>query len=253
MFIDTHAHMYLDQFEGDIDTIIESCKENEVGRIYLPNIERNSIEPMMELTRKAPELFYPMMGLHPCSVKSNFMDELAYMELQLDQHDFAAIGEIGIDLYWDKSMQKEQEIAFRMQIEWAKRKNLPFVIHSRESLDETISTVQELQDGSLKGIFHCFTGTEDQAKKIINLGFYLGIGGVLTFKNSDLKNVVKEIGPGHLVLETDAPFLAPVPHRGKRNQSDYIPIIANFLAEQLKISVEEVAIKTTANAIELFG
>lgn len=252
MFIDTHAHLYLEHFKADMDAIIDSCKAQGVHRIYLPNIERSSIPSMMELAEQMPDLFYPMIGLHPCSVKVNFMDELAYMESLLNSQTYTAIGEIGIDLFWDKSMQQEQEIAFKIQIEWARTHNIPFVIHSRESLDETIRIVQETQDGSLKGIFHCFTGDVKQARKIIDLGFYLGIGGVLTFKNSGLKEVIKEIGLGHLVLETDAPYLAPVPHRGKRNQSDYIPIIAKFLADQLGVSLEEVEMKTTSNALKVF-
>jgi len=208
---------------------------------------------MVKLWEKDKNMFFPMMGLHPCSVKENYKDVLAHMESLLDNIPYAGIGEIGIDLYWDKSFKKEQEEAFRIQIEWSRSRSLPFVIHSRDSLHDTIRIVEELQDGSLKGIFHCFTGDESQARRIMDAGFYLGIGGVLTFKNSNLKEVIKMIGLSQLVLETDAPFLAPVPFRGKRNQSDYIPIIAEFLADHLNKSTEEIAEVTSNNALQVFG
>lgn len=253
MFIDTHAHLYLDRFNEDIDQVVKSCLDHGVEQIYLPNIDRASISSMLKLEAKFPDMMFSMMGLHPCSVKENFKQELEYMESLLHERDYVAIGEVGIDLYWDKTFHKQQQEAFRIQIQWAKERDIPFVIHSRESLDETISIVEELQDGSLKGIFHCFTGDRVQAQRIMDVGFYMGIGGVLSFKNSNLREILADVDLNFLVLETDAPFLAPTPHRGKRNQSDYIPLIAKVLSESLLKNIDEIEEVTSKNALTVFG
>ncbi|WP_235299146.1 TatD family hydrolase [Portibacter marinus] len=253
MFIDTHAHLYLDQFSDDIDMVVELCKEEGVEHIYLPNVDAATVDSLHELVESYPSMMHPMMGVHPCSINENYRKELELALRLLEQREYAGIGEIGIDLYWDKTFHKEQQEAFRIQIEWARDMNKPFVIHSRDSLDETIDIVSHLQDGTLTGIFHCFNGNEEQARKIIDIGFLLGIGGVITFKNAGVREELVNISINHMVLETDAPYLSPTPFRGKRNQSNYIPIIAEQLAETLEIEVEQVEKITTQNAINLFN
>ena len=220
--------------------------------MYLPNIDQESIEPMLALEQAFPEHCFAMMGLHPCSVKGNFEEELAIVRSWLERRNFKAIGEIGIDLYWDKTFVKEQEIAFLKQVEWAIEFDLPIVIHSRESIDDILALLEPRPHPKLRGIFHCFTGTEEQAARIIDLGFLMGIGGVLTFKNAGLDKVIESVSLKHLVLETDAPYLSPTPHRGKRNESAYIPLIANKLAQVHQTTVEEVARVTSKNAVDLF-
>lgn len=252
MYIDTHAHLYLEQFEDDIDMVVELCLEEKVDHVYLPNVDSNTIDALLELSDAYPEMLHPMMGIHPCSIKENFKEELRKAEEWLNKRDFCAIGEIGIDLYWDKTFYKEQQKAFEIQIEWARDRKIPFVIHSRDSLDETIATVSKLQKGDLNGIFHCFNGTEEQGKAIQDIGFLIGIGGVITFKNAGVREQIMELPIEMMVLETDAPYLAPVPFRGKRNQSNYIPIIAEQLAVSLEMEINEVARITTENAKLLF-
>jgi TatD DNase family protein len=251
--IDTHTHLYVKTFKGDIAQVIERAEKEGIGRFYLPAIDSEEIPAMMELESKYPGKCIAMMGLHPCSVKDDFRKELDIVSDWLGKRSFAAVGEIGLDYHWDKTHVAEQKQAFHEQIEWALQYKLPIVIHSRESMEDCIQIVKEHQHGELRGIFHCFTGDLDSAKKIIDTGFYLGIGGVLTYKNSGLGEVLKDIPLDQLVLETDAPYLTPVPFRGKRNESSYIKYVAEKLAEVKGVSVEEVAKVTTANALKIFG
>lgn len=252
MYIDTHAHIYADAFEKDRDAIIEKTIESGVDEIYMPNIDHTSIDGMLELEEKYPAHCIPMMGLHPCHVDKNFEQELYLVEEWLEKRPFSAVGEIGMDLYWDKTFQQQQEEAFGIQIAFAKKHQIPIVIHNREAFEETIALVEQHKDEKLEGIFHCFTGNAEEARRITDLGFYIGIGGVVTFKNGGLDKVMPEIGLDSIVLETDSPYLAPVPHRGKRNEPAYIPLIAEKIAACLNISPEEVAEKTTHNANTVF-
>ena len=251
-FADTHAHIYAEEFEEDIGDMLERCAQANVRKIYMPNIDHTSIDGMMELELKYPNCI-SMMGLHPCSVKKDFEKELYQVETWLNKRKFSAIGEMGTDLYWDKTFWSQQQEAFRIQVEWAKKFKSPIVIHCRESLHETIELLEPLLDGSLTGVFHCFSGTVEQAQKITAMGFYLGIGGVSTFKNGGLDKVLPEVDLSSIVLETDSPYLAPVPHRGKRNEPTYIPLIAKRVSQLKNISVEEVRDATTTNAEKLFG
>lgn len=253
MLIDTHSHIYSEDFNTDIDEVVQNAYNNDIKKIVLPNIDSGTIKRLVDLSISYPHICYPLMGLHPTSVATDYKEELKAVEYWLDKHKFYGIGEIGIDLYWDSTYKKEQEDAFRYQIKLAKSLQLPIVIHLRNSFNEVYEIVKEEQDGSLKGIFHCFSGNEDEAGKIIDLGFLLGIGGVLTFKNSSLSEVIKKIDLKHLVLETDAPYLTPVPKRGRRNESSFLVYIAQKLAETFQIPVEKVAKITTSNARELFG
>lgn len=233
--------------------VVNNAIEAGITRMLLPNIDIESIPAMHDLADSFPKNCYPMMGLHPCSVTENWEKDLATVHAWLDQRDYCAIGEIGMDLYWDQSTKGFQEQAFRVQIAWAKERQLPVVIHVREAFDETLAIIDELNDERLTGVFHCFTGTLDQAQHIIEYGgFKLGIGGVLTFKNSGVDNVIKEIDLKHLILETDAPYLAPTPKRGKRNESAYLTYIASKLAEIKACSMEDIAQLTTKNAKALF-
>jgi TatD DNase family protein len=217
----------------------------------MPNVDHASIDAMLELDSRSSGQCIPMMGLHPCSVKKGFERELYLVENWLSKRKFSAVGEIGTDLYWDKSLFDYQKEAFIIQVNWAKKYHLPIVIHCRESIDQTIDLVQQMQDGNLSGIFHCFSGTVEQALKITKLGFYLGIGGVATFKNGGLDKVLPDIELKHLVLETDSPYLAPVPHRGKRNEPSYIPLVAKKVAEFKDISIDDVQRATTENSLKL--
>ncbi|MCO6499406.1 MAG: TatD family hydrolase [Vicingus serpentipes] len=251
---DTHTHLYSEQFNEDIDVVINKCIEKGIDRLFLPNIDSTSISVMMELAKKYPNNCFPMMGLHPTSVKENYKEELQLIEEWLNKQQFCAIGEIGIDLYWDKSTLAIQQDAFRTQINWAKERNLPFVIHCRDAFNEIFDILDELNDEKMKGIFHCFTGTLEQAQHIINYGnFKIGIGGVVTFKNAGLDKVVEQLDINHLVLETDSPYLAPAPYRGKRNESTYLYEIANKIAEIYHLPIEEIAKITTHNSKEIFG
>ncbi|RAI90136.1 TatD family hydrolase [Algoriphagus yeomjeoni] len=251
-YIETHAHIYSSKFDSDRDQVIQDIREAGVERVYMPNVDVETIAAMLDCEEKYPGLCIPMMGLHPCDVKEDFRDQLVIMEDWLNRRQFAAVGEIGLDLYWDKTFFEQQKEALRIQINWAKERDLPIVLHCRDSIDETIAIVQEEHNGNLKGIFHCFTGDLAQAKRIIEMGFLLGIGGVATFKNGGLDKVIPEISIAHLVLETDAPYLAPVPFRGKRNSPAYLPIIAEKIGDFLQISKEEVALQTKQNALNLF-
>lgn len=250
--IDTHAHIYSTKFDSDRDQVIEEIRAAGIERIYMPNVDVETIDRMLDCEERFGDLCIPMMGLHPCDVKEDFREQLAVMEGWLGKRQFAAIGEIGTDLYWDKSTFGIQKEALEIQIDWAKNLDLPIVLHCRDSIDETIEIVEKAQNGSLKGIFHCFTGNLDQAKRIVDLGFLLGIGGVVTFKNGGLDQVIPYIGLEHLVLETDAPYLAPVPHRGKRNSPAFLPLIAERIGDLKSISKEAVALATKENALKLF-
>lgn len=252
-YIDTHAHIYLNEFRDDRAEMMTRASEKGVERIYMPNIDHTSIDEMFEMEVRYPGRCISMMGLHPCYVKKDFERELYLVESWLAKRKFAAIGEIGTDLYWDKTFWGQQQEAFRIQVELAKQYSLPVVIHCRESIDETIALVEQLKDDKLKGIFHCFSGNGDQAKRITDLGFLLGIGGVATFKKGGLDAVLPDIGLEHIVLETDSPYLAPVPHRGKRNEPSYIPLIAARIAEIMETGVEEVRTHSTKNALSLFA
>jgi TatD DNase family protein len=246
--------LYSDQFNDDIETVVQNCIEKGITRLFLPNIDSSSIEGMMKLGADYPDNCFPMMGLHPTSVDDNYKEELALVEQWMTKQQFCAIGEIGIDLYWDKTHLAAQQAAFRFQIELAKKYDLPFVIHCRDAFDEIFEILDELNDDKMRGIFHCFTGTIEQANHIINYGdFKIGIGGVVTFKNSGLDKVVEQISLEHLVLETDSPYLAPTPFRGKRNESTYLYNIAEKVADIYNIPIEKVAEVTTENSKQVFG
>ena len=251
-FTDTHTHLYLNAFDDDRANVVKKAVEQDVKYMLLPNIDSSSIDPMFELCKAFPENCFPMMGLHPTSVKENYKEELEIISGWFEKQNFIAVGEIGIDLYWDQSFQKQQEEAFRFQIDLALKNEIPIVIHSRDSFDEIFNVLEDYRGSGLKGVFHCFTGSLEQANKAIDLGFYLGIGGVLTFKNSGLDKVIAEIDLKHILLETDSPFLAPTPFRGKRNESAYINLVANRLSQIKNIDREEIAKITTQNAIDLF-
>lgn len=250
--IDTHAHLYLEEFNSDRHEMVKRAIQAGVSKMLLPNIDSCSIDGMLELCREFAENCFPMMGLHPTSVKENFEAELKIVDAWFEKQKFIAVGETGIDLYWDKSFIKEQEYAFIHQINLAKKLKIPIVIHSRNSFNELFAILEKHISSDLIGVFHCFTGNLDQAKQIIEMGFFLGIGGVITFKNSGLDKVVREVSIEHILLETDSPFLAPVPFRGKRNESAYISIIADRIAEIKNMTVEKVTQITTLNARGLF-
>ncbi|SRR5579871_81852 len=251
--IDTHCHLYLEEFADDIGEVIKRARDNGVERFYLPNIDARSMQSMLKLENDYPLECLSMAGLHPCSVKENYKGELLTIEKILQERPFAAIGEIGLDFYWDRTFDKQQYEAFDLQIEWALQYDIPIVIHSRDSMQPCIDVVKKHQHGKLKGVFHCFTGTLEMAKQIIDLGFYLGIGGVLTYKNSGLAETIKNVDLQYLVLETDSPYLTPVPFRGKRNESSYLRFIAEKLAQVKEINLHEVEDVTTLNAKKLFG
>ena len=250
--IDSHAHIYSVKFNQDRDEAVARALEAGVEKIYMPNIDHTSIDVMLETEEKHPEQCIAMMGLHPTSVNKDFEQELYLVEEWLGKRKFAAVGECGIDLYWDKTFLPQQQEALKVQVELAKKHQLPIVLHTRDSFDETYAIIAAAQDGSLKGIFHCFSGTVEQATKVKELGFLMGIGGVATFKNGGLDTVLPHVSLDDLVLETDCPYLAPVPHRGKRNEPVYLPLVASRVAELLQKPVEEVAAATTRNALNLF-
>jgi TatD DNase family protein len=251
-FVDTHAHVYLDDFASDRPEMLRRAMEADVMKIFMPNVDHTSIDSMLELEEKHKEQCIAMMGLHPCYIKKDFERELYLVEDWLSKRKFAAVGEIGTDLYWDKTFWEQQKEAFVIQLKWAVKYKLPAVIHCRESIEETIALVEGLANKDLRGVFHCFSGNVDQAKRIVELGFHLGIGGASTFKKGGLDNVLPEIDMKHLLLETDSPYLAPVPHRGKRNEPAYIPLVASRIADLKKVGVAEVRNQTTINAMNLF-
>lgn len=252
MLVDTHTHIYLDQFDDDRAEMMQRAKDNGVEKFYLPNIDSSSIDAMLNLEKLHPGTCVAMMGLHPCSVKENYKEELAIVKSWLDKRVFCAIGEIGIDLHWDTSTFEIQKEAFRTQIKWAKELDVPIVIHSRKSTKEVIDVLREEKDDRLRGIFHCFGGSVEEAKSIIDLGFYLGIGGVVTFKKAGLDKTMEDIPLENVVLETDSPYLSPSPYRGKRNESGYVKLVAEKLAAIKNRTLEEVAEITSKNALDIF-
>ena len=253
-YIDTHCHLYLQEFADDQPAVIQRAVAAGVTKILLPNIDSTSWQSMLDLSSQFPGICYPMAGLHPTSVLSESIDaEMDEVKHRLETGNYIAIGEIGIDLYWDKTHQGLQEEIFRYQVQLAKKHKLPVAIHVRKSFDEVWHILKPETGADLKGVFHCFPGDEMQARRVIDAGFLLGIGGVVTFKNSGLQKVVAAVSVENIILETDAPFLAPAPYRGKRNEPAYIPIIAEKIAELCKLSVDEIAEITTLNAVNLFN
>jgi len=250
--IDTHAHLYLKQFNEDIDQVIQRANENGVKKFIFPAIDSSHFNEMQSLKNKYPDKIHLMSGLHPTSVKENYKEELEFVVDSINKYHYVAIGEIGIDLYWDKIYLKQQQEAFRVQIKLAVEHNLPIVIHCREAFDEIFEILNEENCNNLRGIFHCFTGTNDQAEKAVSLGFLLGIGGVVTFKNGGIDKFLDQIDLKHIVLETDSPYLAPVPYRGKRNESSYIIHVLEKLSEIYGISKEKIAEITSKNAEKVF-
>jgi len=250
---DTHTHQYYQTDLQKRSGQMQRCFDNGVTRLFLPNVDSNSIPMVFDLVNTYPENCFPMLGLHPCDVKENWQVELKTIKEAIPANKIYAIGEIGIDLYWDKSTLDIQIEAFKIQIGWAKELKLPIVIHCRNSFDEVFQVLQEEQDENLRGILHCFTGNLEQANKLIDMGFYLGIGGVVTYKNSGLDKIVEQVDLKHIVLETDAPYLTPVPFRGKPNESSYLTYVAEKVADLHQMPVEKVAEITTANSKMIFG
>ncbi len=250
--IDTHCHLYLPEFDVDRETVIEKAKQFGVHKFYLPAINSEVIESMFKMEEDFPNTCFAMMGLHPCYVKEDYLEELSIVESWLAKRKFVAIGEIGLDFYWDKTFAQQQQYAFEIQMQWALDYNLPIVIHTREALQATIDLVKPFAKKGLRGIFHCFSGSYEIAKQIIDMNFLLGIGGVITYKNAGLAEVIKKIDLKHVVVETDAPYLTPVPFRGKRNESAYLEFIINKIAEVKEVGVDEVAEITSFNAENLF-
>ncbi len=253
IFTDTHCHLYSNEFAADIDEVIKRAVIEGTDRFYLPAIDSTTHGQMIMLEENYPGKCIAMMGLHPCSVKENYLDELHIVEDWLAKREFAAVGEIGLDFYWHKTFTEQQYDAFRKQIELSLQYKLPIVIHTRNAIPETITLVKEYASKGITGIFHCFSGTYEEAVKITDMGFYLGIGGVITYKNAGLAEVIEKIDTKHLVIETDAPYLTPVPFRGKRNESSYLKYIIEKLAQVKNMPVEEIAAVTTANAQKIFG
>ena len=251
--IDTHTHLYLEQFRDDIDDVISRAKAVGVEKFYLPSISSKYNKSMHDLEKKFPDDIFCMIGLHPCSVDDNFDLELDFVKKKIKEHNYKAIGEIGIDLFHEKKYFDQQVIAFDQQIKLAIENDLPIVIHSRDSFDEIFEVLEKFKCEKLRGIFHCFTGNIDQARRIIDLNFHLGIGGVLTFKNGKISEFLNEIPINKIVLETDSPYLAPSPYRGTRNESSYLKIIADKLAEIYNLKIDEISKITQQNSIKVFG
>jgi TatD DNase family protein len=252
-WIDTHTHLYSDQFDEDRDEMVQRAFRDGVNTLLLPNIDKDSIQPMLDLVNKYPENCFPMMGLHPGSVGADWKEQLEMMKPYFSSHKMVAVGEIGMDLYWDKTFIEEQKEAFRIQINWAKELNLPIVIHARDAFDEIFEIVDETIDDRLRGVFHCFTGNLEQANKILTYpNFFMGIGGVVTYKKAALEEVLIHVPLEKMMLETDAPYLPPVPYRGKRNESSYLVHSAQKLADIRQIKLSELAEITSRNAKTLF-
>ena len=250
--IDTHAHLYLADFELDRSMMLDRAKQAGIEKIFLPAIDSSTHTSLLQMETDFPWC-KAMMGVHPCSIKENYQEELAIAQQYWDKRNFVAVGEIGLDFYWDRTFEKEQYEAFRIQIEWALEKNVPIVIHSRQSTLDCVRVLKEYKNSALRGVFHCFSGSLEEAHEIIKLGFYLGIGGVITYKNAGLGAVLEKIDLTHLVVETDAPYLTPAPHRGKRNESSYISLIAEKIATVKAEKEGKVAEITTQNAENLFS
>jgi TatD DNase family protein len=252
-FIDTHTHIYLPEFDRDRDEIVNRALANGIIKLLLPNIDIHSVDQMLSTEAKYPGICHVMAGLHPTSVREDYLDQLYILEELWSKHKFIAIGEIGIDLYWDRTFIKEQMYCLRRQIAFAIEKRLPVAIHSRQSFPEVFTILDEFEGTGIKGVLHAFTGNIHEAERAIRMGFMIGIGGIVTFKNSGLDKIVKSIGPGNLILETDSPYLAPVPYRGKRNESSFITIINRKLAEIVGMEEQEIAAITYANSVRLFN
>ena len=253
MLIDTHTHLYSEQFENDINEVIARAKQNGVERFYLPAIDKSYTDRMLALEAENQDSMFAMMGLHPCSVHPDTIeDELAHVREWIDKRPFKAIGEIGIDLYWEKEFLQTQQDAFKTQIEWAKEKDLPIVIHCRDAFNEVFEVLEEVQDEKLFGIFHCFSGTKEEAQRAIDFNLKLGIGGVVTFKNGKIDQFLGDFDIKHIVLETDSPYLAPVPYRGKRNESSYLTHVCDKLVDIYRKTPAEIAEITTKNALDIF-
>lgn len=250
--IDTHCHVYLKHFDGDLDAVIESAKKQGVQKILMPNVDEETVERLHHLADTYPGYCIPMMGLHPCDVEEDWEDELERLLAWFDQRKYIAVGEIGLDLYWDKTTLDRQVLALKRQIEFGLEKELPVVLHTRDSTDKTLDVLSEYKGTKLRGVLHCFSGSLEQAKRAIKLNMMLGIGGVLTFKNAGIAEVVKHIDLEHIILETDAPYLPPVPYRGKRNEPSYVYHVAAFLSELRGQGIAEIGRVTTANAERLF-
>jgi TatD DNase family protein len=252
-FIDTHTHLYLPEFDNDRDEVVKRALDNDVGKLLMPNVDAHTLGAMTTCEDRFPGICYSMIGLHPTSVKNDYQHQLEIIEENAQMRSFIAVGEIGIDLYWDKTYIREQIIAFKKQIELGLKYNLPVVIHSRESFKEVFDVLKEYKGSHVRGVFHAFSGDVQDAEKAISLGFSLGIGGVVTFKNSGLDSVLKAVGIDHVVFETDSPYLAPAPYRGKRNESGYIPIINRRISEILNIDYDKAANKVFENSADLFN
>lgn len=250
---DTHTHLYSEQFNEDRDSVIKNAIDKGIQRFFIPAIDSSYVQSMYDLEKRYPDHVFLMMGLHPTYVKENYLEELAFVEEQFNKRDFYGVGEIGVDLYWDKTFVKEQQEAFKRQIQLAKSKQLPIAIHCRDAFDEVFEVLEDEKSDDLFGIFHCFTGDKAQAERAISFNMKLGIGGVVTFKNGKIDKFLNEIDIKNVVLETDAPYLAPTPYRGKRNESAYLEQVANKVAEVYDLSLEEVASITTANSKEVFS
>jgi len=253
LLTDTHTHLYYETDNIKRDGLIQRCRENSIHRLFLPNVDAASVPKVYALTEAYPDMCFPMLGLHPCDVKVGWEQELDEIKSFHKQHKIYAIGEIGIDLYWDKTTLDIQIQAFRRQIAWAKSLKLPIVIHCRDAFEQVFDVLQQEQGEDLRGIFHCFTGTVEQAEQVVDLGFYLGIGGVVTYKNSGLDKVVEQVDLKHIVLETDSPYLTPVPYRGKPNESSYLIYVAQKVADLHQTDLETVAAITTENSKKIFG
>jgi TatD DNase family protein len=252
-FTDTHAHVFAEEFDLDQKACFQRNISENVTKVLVPNIDLGSILPLKKICSNYSENYFPMMGLHPCSVKEDYESVLIKIYDEFISTKYYGIGEIGMDLYWDKTTFEIQKRAFIEQANWAIKFNLPVSIHSRECTSELIQIIKDEKLNQLRGVFHCFSGNIEQAQTLMDMGFYLGIGGVVTFKNSGLAQVIQSIGPQKLVLETDSPYLAPTPHRGKRNETSYIPLIAQTVAQSLEISLKEIAEITTNNSKQVFG
>ena len=252
-FIDTHSHIYLTDFDEDREAVLERADKAGITKILMPAIDSSTHGSMLKMEEQFPQKCASMMGLHPCSVLENYDVELSITEEFFLKKKFVAVGETGLDFYWDLTYKQQQYDAFQRQIDWALKYDIPVVIHSRNSIDECVEMIEKNQDGKLKGVFHCFSGTLEQARRVIDLGFYLGIGGVVTFKNAGLDKVLNELGLDNIILETDAPYLAPVPYRGKRNEPAYLEYVVDKLASIKGKTAEEIAAITTMNAQELFN
>ncbi|MFV0365738.1 MAG: TatD family hydrolase [Mangrovibacterium sp.] len=253
MLIDTHAHIYAKEFDDDRSIVLRRAIDEGVEKIFIPNVDRESILPLLDVVDQNPEVCFPMIGIHPTSVKADYHAELDMVESWLAKRKFIALGEIGMDLYWDKTFIEEQKLVFAQQIKWAEQYELPIAIHNRDAFNETMEVLRANHFSGLKGVFHSFSGTVEEAQEIIELGFKLGVSGVVTFKNAGMDKVIAQIPVEHFVLETDAPYLTPVPYRGKRNESAYAPLIAQKIAELHQIDINTVSEITTANALNTFA